>query len=168
MPGGHVLGISRSVFLAERMQPTSPNHPFYNDACPFGWDTYHEGHRAVRIILCNLVFGSECVQVMVNSENCDFCPLCRTRLFTASWTKLAFELMRSLVAGLVMRSYAAWAKLPPRIQMLSEQLPGLVTGTRGDSWTTSSKNTATFLFAIHSSTRNHLRGYYRTFARAGR
>lgn len=78
---------TKNEFLKTRVIPTTSADPYFEDKCPCCWDTYHEMHRAVRILPCNHTFGKQCLEEVVDQmDTGDICQICKTPLFVRPWS----------------------------------------------------------------------------------
>ena len=77
-------------FLGQGITPLTPAEqaalPIEDQECSICYDAYTSSPPetdAVRIDICNHVFGRDCLaqHVQANQENSSSCPMCRTRLF---------------------------------------------------------------------------------------
>jgi len=117
--------VSKPTFLATRVIPANPNDAHYDDRCTFCWDQYNDEHQDVRVLPCNHVFGANCLQTMVNSDNGHLCPLCRCMLFRPSWKVVISELLKTLLTPVMLQLQALYWKVmafyntsPPMMQQL--------------------------------------------------
>ncbi|KAF1969310.1 hypothetical protein BU23DRAFT_601664 [Bimuria novae-zelandiae CBS 107.79] len=79
-PPARVHGLpTKAEFLACHVYVAKPDDKYNDDKCPFCWDSYHEGHPAMRIDPCAHVFGKPCLEQLTQTST--LCPKCRVPLF---------------------------------------------------------------------------------------
>ncbi|KAH6852831.1 hypothetical protein BKA58DRAFT_60314 [Alternaria rosae] len=76
-----LFGVTKKTFLEKIVVRASDHDKFNDNKCMFCWGSYDEDHRAVRVQPCNHVFGRDCLEEMINAQNGDQCPICRTVWF---------------------------------------------------------------------------------------
>ena len=111
------LGVSKTTFVATRVVPANPNDAYYGNRCSFCWGEYDDTHEGVRVLLCNHVFGRDCLQDMINSPNGHICPICRCIWYGLPWTLT--DLRHWIVLQLFrlrQQLYGYYNSLPPYIK----------------------------------------------------
>lgn len=71
------FGTGKAAFTATRLVPANPNDAYYNEDCLICRSPYDDQHTAVRVLTCNHIFGSNCLQEMIKSPHGPVCPICR-------------------------------------------------------------------------------------------